>query len=110
MYGVDIIQIVSMKPQIIHEHFGKLLTIFFTEHSLHLSQLFCYIKSLSQLLSKFFIDKILKVRMDFSNGVHGIPESQSLTVESHMTCLEPTTCDESEDNNSKFTYQYFYPH
>ena len=71
---------------------NTLLTIFFTEHSLHLSKLSDN-KSLSELFSTFFIEKIGKIRMNLSNDVQIIPDIQFPTVKSRMTCFEPASGD-----------------
>ena len=50
-------------------------------------------KSLSVSFSKSFMDKIDKIRIDFTNDVHNMPDIQSPTVKSRMTCFEPATAD-----------------
>ena len=55
---------------------------------------FSDIKSLSESFSKFFIDKIEKIRMNFTNDVHNMPDIKSPTVKSRMTCFELATAHE----------------
>ena len=55
---------------------------------------FLDIKSLSESFSKFFIDKIEKIRMNFTNDVHNTPVIESPTVKSRTTRFEPATADE----------------
>ena len=57
---------------------------------------FSDIKSLSESFSKFFMDKIEKIRMNFTNDVHNISviESPTVKVKSRMTCFELATADE----------------
>ena len=52
------------------------------------------IKSLSESFSKFFIDKIKKIRMNFTNDVHNTPVIESPTVKSRMTRFDLATADE----------------
>ena len=40
------------------------------------------------------MDKIEKIRMNFTSDVHNMPGIQSPTVKSRMTCFEPATVDE----------------
>ena len=44
-------------------------------------------KLLSELFSNFFIDKMKKIRMNLTNDVHNMPDIQTPTVKSHMTCF-----------------------
>ena len=95
MHSVDIMQIVLMKPQIIHKHFGKL----FINNILHRAQspslpAFSDIKSFSKSFSKYFMDKIEKIHMNFTNDIHNMPDIKSPTVKSRMTSFEPATADE----------------
>ena len=53
---------------------------------------FSDIKSLSESFSKFFMDKIQKIRMNFTN-VHNMTDIKSPTVKSRMTCFELATAD-----------------
>ena len=55
---------------------------------------FSDIKSLSESFSKFFIEKIEKIRMNFTNDVHNMPDIKYPTVKSRMTCFELATADE----------------
>ena len=55
---------------------------------------FSDIKSLSESFSKFFMDKIEKIRINFTNDVHNTPDIKSPTVKSRMTCFELATADE----------------
>ena len=55
---------------------------------------FSDIKSFSESFSKFFMDKIEKIRMNFSNDIHNMPDIKSPTVKSRMTSFEPATADE----------------
>ena len=52
------------------------------------------IKSLSESFSKFFMDKIEKIRMNFTNDAHNTPVIESPTVKSRMTRFELATADE----------------
>ena len=49
---------------------------------------FSDIKSLSESFSKFFMDKIEKIRMNFTNDVHNMSHIKYPTVKSRMTCFE----------------------
>ena len=40
------------------------------------------------------MDKIDKIRMNFTNDVQNMPDIKSPTVESRMTCFELATADE----------------
>ena len=40
------------------------------------------------------MDKIEKIRMNFTNDVHNMPDIKSPTVKSRMTSFEPATADE----------------
>ena len=55
---------------------------------------FSDIKLLSESFSKSFMGKIEKIRMNFTNDVHNIPDIKSPTVTSRMTCFELATADE----------------
>ena len=55
---------------------------------------FSDIKSLSESFSKFVMDKIKKIRINFTNDVHNMPVIESPTVKSRMTCFELATADE----------------
>ena len=55
---------------------------------------FSDIKSLSESFSKFFMDKIEKIRMHFTNDIHNMQNIKSPTVKSRMTSFEPATADE----------------
>ena len=55
---------------------------------------FSDLKSLSESFSKFFIDKIEKIRMNFNNDVHNMPVIESPTVKSRTTRFELATADE----------------
>ena len=55
---------------------------------------FSDIKSLSESFFKFFMDKIEKIRMNFTNDIHNMPDIKSPTVKSRMTCFELATADE----------------
>ena len=52
------------------------------------------IKSLSESFSKFFMDKIEKIRINFTNDVHNTPVIEYPTVKSCMTRFELATADE----------------
>ena len=52
------------------------------------------IKSLYESFSTFFMDKIEKIRMNFTNDVQNMPDIKSSTVKSRMTCFELATADE----------------
>ena len=55
---------------------------------------FSDIKSLSESFSKFFMGKIEKIRMHFTNDVYNMPDIKSPTVKSRMTCFELATADD----------------
>ena len=55
---------------------------------------FSDIKSLSVSFSKLFMGKIEKIIMNVTNDVLNMPDIQSTTVKSSMTCFEPATADE----------------
>ena len=55
---------------------------------------FSDIKSLSESSSKFFMDKIEKIRMNFTNDTHNMPVIKSPTAKSRMTSFKLTTADE----------------
>ena len=55
---------------------------------------FSDIKSLSESSSKFFMDKIEKIRMNFTNDTHNMPDIKSPTAKSRMTSFKLTTADE----------------
>ena len=54
---------------------------------------FSDLKSLSESFLKFFMDKIEKIRMNFINDAHNMPNIKSLTVKSRMTSFELATAD-----------------
>ena len=89
-------QIVSTKPQKIHEHFGKLQCINKILHRTLSPSIpaFPDIKSLSESFSKIFMDKIERIRMNFTNDVHNTPVIEFPTVKSPMTSFELATADE----------------
>ena len=91
MHGVDIRHIVSTKPQRNENPRTLWKTI---NNILHRTQspsipAFSDIKSISESFSK-----IEKIRMNFSNDVHNMPDIKSPTVKSRMTCFEIATADE----------------
>ena len=51
-------------------------------------------KTISNILRDFFLDKIEKIRMNFTNDVHNMPVIKSPTVKSRMISFEPATADE----------------
>ena len=55
---------------------------------------FSDIKSLSESFSKFFMGKIEKIRMNFTNDIHNLPDIKSATGKSCMTRFELATADE----------------
>ena len=55
---------------------------------------FSDIKSLYESFSNFFMDKIKKIRMNFTNDVHKMPDIKSPTVKSRMARFELATADE----------------
>ena len=52
------------------------------------------IKSFSELFSNFFMEKIEKIRMNFTNDVHNMPDNKSPTVKARMTCFKLATAGE----------------
>ena len=51
------------------------------------------LSDISESFSKFFMDKIEKIRRNFTNDVHNMPDIKSPTVKSRMTCFELATAD-----------------
>ena len=89
-YYADCINKTSGNPQTLWKTINN---IFHKIKSLSISAFFA-IKSLSESFSKFFIDKIEKICMNFTNDVHNMLDNQSPTVKSRMTCFEPATADQ----------------
>ena len=55
---------------------------------------FSDIKLLPESFLNFFMDKIEKIRLNFTNDVHNMSDIKSSTVTSRMTCFEIATPDE----------------
>ena len=87
MHGVDIMQI--------NETSENSRTLCKTINNiLHRTQFQSIPTSFSESFSIFFMEKIEKIRMNFTNDVHNMPDNKSPTVKSRMTCFELATADE----------------
>ena len=89
-YYADCINETSDNPRTLWKTINN---IFHRIKSLSISAFFD-IKSLSESFSKFFIDKIEKICMNFTNDVHNLLVNQSPTLKACMTCFEPATADQ----------------
>ena len=89
-YYADSINETSDNPRILWKTINNIL------HRTHSPSIpaFSHIKSLFELFSKLFMDRIEKIRMNFTNNVHNMPDIKSPTVKSRMTCFELATADE----------------